>query len=108
MFTRPFGSMVYSKRPRKIMVARYPPFPTITHSLAILSGLAGVSRVFDPLKEKNPPRGCKNRKRGLSGSASPHERDKASEEAVSRVLCAATKRVAAGRPFLYGGRFRPP
>jgi hypothetical protein len=58
--------MVYSKRPRKIMVARYPPFPTITHLLGILTGSSDVSRNFHPFDEN--PRGPRNRKPDLPGS----------------------------------------
>src|SRR5512135_1106363 len=105
MLTRPFGSMIYSKRPRKITVACYPPFPTITHLLGILTGPRKVSRYFDPSDEKKSSR-ARDSKTGFVGKRG--RRDKASEEAVSRVLCTATEHVAAGRPFLYGGRFHPP
>jgi len=44
------------------------------------------------------------RSRGREGI--PEVLGKASEEAVSRVLCAARR--AAGRPFLYGARHRAP
>ena len=51
------------------MVDRYPPFPTITHLLAILTGPSGVSRNFDPLRGKNP-QGTQESENGVVGKGS--------------------------------------
>src|SRR3989339_2143737 len=108
MLTLPLGSMVFSKAPRKIMVDRFPPFPPFSPLGAILSGPSGVSRNFDPSEGKKTSWDEKTGNGVCAGSAARGiTRDKASEEAVSRVLCVATERVAAGRSFLYGGRCPP-